>query len=161
MLSIARDYLGDEYAAIGQSGEEVELRHPLELTFGLLASRNFAGRREQDIPPAEGGPAQRDFGPEQPPILCLAAPLERFRRPRSRLLHRRTTGPGACDGWFVLGEIADVQLKQLVARVTEYLIGTPIDLDKVPGFEVMYEYEVIDEVEKMVWGSALHFAAMP
>ena len=31
-------YLGDEYAAIGQTGEEVELRHPLKLTFGFLAS---------------------------------------------------------------------------------------------------------------------------
>ncbi len=47
-------YRGDEYAAIGQSGEEVELRHPLELTFGLLALRNFARRREQEILPAEG-----------------------------------------------------------------------------------------------------------
>jgi hypothetical protein len=80
-------YLGDEYAAIGQSGEEVELRHPFELTFGLLASRNFAGRREQEFPSAEGSPANREFGPEQPPILCLAAPIERLRRPGSRLLH--------------------------------------------------------------------------
>ena len=40
-----------------------------------------------------------------------------------------------------------VQLKQLVARIAEHLAGALIDLDKVPGFEVMHEYEVIDGVE--------------
>src|SRR5580704_6950927 len=80
-------HLGDEYAAIGQSGEQVELRHPHELTFGLLASRNFAGRREQEIPSAEASPANREFEPEQPPVLCLTPPIERLRRPGLRLLH--------------------------------------------------------------------------
>src|ERR1700733_3421371 len=80
-------YRGDEYAAIGQAGKEVELRHPLQLTFRFLALRNFAGRREQDIASAEGGPAKRDFDPKKPTILGLAAPLERLRRPRSRRLH--------------------------------------------------------------------------
>src|SRR5579872_5687902 len=96
--------LGDEHTAIGKSGEDVELRHPLELTFGRLTPRNFTGRREQDIPSTEGSPANRELDPEQPPILCLAAPIERLRRPGSRLLH---LGQQVLAGvWrFVLGEI--------------------------------------------------------
>ena len=110
-------YLGDEYAAIGQSGEEVELRHPLELTFGLLASRNLTRRREQEIPSAEGSPANREFDPEQPPILCPAAPIERLRRPGSRLLHLGQQGLARVRR-VVLEQIPDRLSQQLVARIS-------------------------------------------
>ena len=123
--------LGDEDAAIGQSGEDVDLRHPLELVFRFLALRNFAGCRKQEIASAEGGAADRDLDPEQPAVLGLAAPIERLRHAGSRLLHFGKQVLARVRR-LVLGEVADLHLKQFFARVAEQLAGARLTSMKAP-----------------------------